>query len=70
MVLRKTKGYQDIDGSTVGASNSMSEPIDNVAQNIEMASVSVVPDGNLGFSNLLHLEKYSRFRYIYGYPSS
>ncbi|RZC40912.1 synaptic vesicle 2-related protein [Asbolus verrucosus] len=47
MVLRRSKGYQDIDGSTNQPSNSRSELVDPdnaIPQDIEMASVSVVPD--------------------------
>lgn len=54
MVLRRSKGYQDIDGSAGSSSQPSStrpsELIDSdntLPQDIEMASVSVVPDGNL-----------------------
>lgn len=45
MVLKRSK-YQDIDGNV--APQSRDEPVDpdtTVPQEIEMASVSVVPDG-------------------------
>ncbi|XP_044264934.1 synaptic vesicle 2-related protein isoform X1 [Tribolium madens] len=47
MVLRRSKGYQDIDGSTSSAPNSRTElptAENGLPQDIEMASVSVVPD--------------------------
>jgi hypothetical protein len=47
MVLRRSKGYQDIDGSTSQTAVTRSEPADGdneLPQDIEMASVSVVPD--------------------------
>lgn len=46
MVLKRTKGYQDIDGnSAVQPRNEPVDPDTTVPQEIEMASVSVVPDG-------------------------
>lgn len=42
MGLRKTTGYQDIEGDT---RTELCDPDLGVAQEIEMASVSVVPDG-------------------------
>ncbi|XP_066262466.1 synaptic vesicle 2-related protein isoform X4 [Euwallacea similis] len=45
MVLKRTKGYQDIDGNTT--TQSRNEPVDPdaiIPQEIEMASVAVVPD--------------------------
>lgn len=42
MGLRKTAGYQDIEGDS---RNELPDPDLGVAQEIEMASVSVVPDG-------------------------
>lgn len=51
MVLKRSKGYQDIDGgSGSNPSATTSELVDPdtvIPQEIEMASVSVVPDGNL-----------------------
>ncbi|XP_048523169.1 synaptic vesicle 2-related protein [Dendroctonus ponderosae] len=45
MVLKKTKGYQDIDGNlTLPISKGLVDPDTTVPQEIEMASVSVVPD--------------------------
>lgn len=49
MVLKRSKGYQDIDGN----SQTRDAPVDpdtTIPQEIEMASVSVVPDGNLLYS--------------------
>lgn len=43
MGLRKTSGYQDIEGDS---RSELPDPDMGVAQEIEMASVSVVPDGN------------------------
>ncbi|XP_066146948.1 synaptic vesicle 2-related protein isoform X1 [Euwallacea fornicatus] len=45
MVLKRTKGYQDIDGNSTAQSRN--EPVDPdtiIPQEIEMASVAVVPD--------------------------
>lgn len=42
MGIRKTRGYQDIEGVS-GA--ELPDPDMGVTQEIEMASVSVVPDG-------------------------
>lgn len=56
MVLKKTKGYQDIDGNlSLPISNGLVDPDTTVPQEIEMASVSVVPDGKilLSFSFIL-----------------
>lgn len=60
MVLKRTKGYQDIDGGS-GASGSnpsasTSELVDPdvvIPQEIEMASVSVVPDGNYNYKSII-----------------
>lgn len=52
MVLKRTKGYQDIDGSTKTepstspTTSHLGDPDATLPQEIEMASVSVVPDGN------------------------
>lgn len=49
MVFKKSKGYQDIDGSTLnsfGSGSELPDPDLGVTQEIEMASVSVVPDGS------------------------
>lgn len=46
MVLRRSKGYQDIDGSSSQVSSQPELPPNGLPQDIEMASVSVVPDGN------------------------
>lgn len=49
MVLKRSKGYQDIDGNSEPSSSLQNRQNDsentNVGQDIEMASVSVVPDG-------------------------
>lgn len=50
MVLKRSRGYQDIDGTTTDESASrnneqLPDPDTTVPQEIEMASVSVVPDG-------------------------
>lgn len=62
MVLKRTKGYQDIDGGsgTSGSipSASTSELVDPdvvIPQEIEMASVSVVPDGKYNFNSNVHI---------------
>lgn len=44
MGIRKTSGYQDIEGDS---RSELPDPDLGVAQEIEMASVSVVPDGIL-----------------------
>lgn len=46
MVLKRSKGYQDIDANN-GSQSSTNPRMDtnNIPQDIEMASVSVVPDG-------------------------
>ncbi|KAF2898789.1 hypothetical protein ILUMI_07383 [Ignelater luminosus] len=44
MVLRRSRGYQDIDGSTGSSRTELPDPDSGVTQEIEMASVSVVPD--------------------------
>ena len=52
MVLRRSKGYQDIDGSTSTAPttrNELNDDDNSLPQDIEMASVSVVPDGKQEF---------------------
>lgn len=46
MVLRRARGYQDIDGLTGSSRTELPDPDSGVTQEIEMASVSVVPDGN------------------------
>lgn len=54
MVLKRSK-YQDIDGNV--APQSRDEPVDpdtTVPQEIEMASVSVVPDGNYSVFTIKH----------------
>lgn len=43
MKMRRSKGYQDLDDGAVGPRSSVS-PMPP-AQEIEMASVTVVPDG-------------------------
>lgn len=48
MVFKKSRGYQDLDGSTINnnfGSSVLPDPDSGVTQEIEMASVSVVPDG-------------------------
>lgn len=51
MVLKRSRGYEDIENSSTSVSNRQPEPDNVVPQEIEMASVSVVPDGKR-FSNL------------------
>lgn len=48
MVLKRSHGYQDIDGSTgepQSRNEQLPDPETTLPQEIEMASVSVVPDG-------------------------
>ena len=45
MVLKKSKGYQDIEGSTSDNRIELQDPDVTVTQEIEMASMSVIPDG-------------------------
>lgn len=48
MVFKRSRGYQDIDGlSSHGTSmrTQLPDPDSTLSQDIEMASVSVVPDG-------------------------
>lgn len=47
MVLKRSKGYQDIEGSSTETRNEVPDPDSVITQEIEMASMSVVPDGNL-----------------------
>ncbi|XP_022913065.1 synaptic vesicle 2-related protein [Onthophagus taurus] len=44
MVLKRNKGYQDIEGSSTDARNEIPDPDTVITQEIEMASMSVVPD--------------------------
>lgn len=53
MVLKRSRGYQDIEDSsnisqTYGR-NELPDPDTTMPQEIEMASVSVVPDGSNSF---------------------
>lgn len=43
MVTKRSKGYEDLDGNNEPNVNHDLDPV--VPQEIEMASVSVVPDG-------------------------
>lgn len=52
MVLKKSRGYQDIEGSSSEARNGLPDPDTTVTQEIEMASMSVVPDGMLSSFNI------------------
>lgn len=47
MVLKRSHGYQDIDSTTNDSQirNELPDPETSLPQEIEMASVSVVPDG-------------------------
>jgi len=68
MVLKRSK-YQDIDGNV--APQSRDEPVDpdtTVPQEIEMASVSVVPDGKW-VNHIEHSLLPMVSRYVYGYSS-
>lgn len=50
MVTRRTKGYEDLDDNNGSLSSNVSPELDQnsvIPQEIEMASVSVVPDGNI-----------------------
>lgn len=74
MVLKRSKGYQDIDGgSGSNPSTSTSELVDPdtvIPQEIEMASVSVVPDGNLTSRKKIYIVyDFLFFRYIYSNTS-
>lgn len=53
MVLKRSKGYEDIDGQTAAAQNDVAPTESGPPQEIEMASVSVVPDGKWGFESVL-----------------
>lgn len=74
MVLKRSRGYEDIDGQTASATvqndNSRNEPVP--PQEIEMASVSVVPDGIVIFNNSFELNLIMRMisRYFYCNTSS
>lgn len=72
MVIRRSRGYQDIEGSTNSSLNSRTELPDpdlGVTQEIEMASVSVVPDGKLYLRKFIHLLRHQFYRYFYGHSS-
>lgn len=68
MVVTKSRGYQGIEGNTSENRNEVPDPDDTtVPQEIEMASMSVVPDGRI---NVILKELYStfnqfHFRHIY-----
>lgn len=51
MVLKRTKGYEDLDDNNESLPPSVSPELDPntivMPQEIEMASVSVVPDGKI-----------------------
>lgn len=50
MVLKRSNGYQDLDGGaseTTSRNEQLPDPDTSLPQEIEMASVSVVPDGIL-----------------------
>lgn len=70
MVLKRSKGYQDIEG-TSEPSSSLENASENASlgQDIEMASVSVVPDGKFCSTIRIIRTDSSHFRHIYGYTS-
>lgn len=72
MVLKRTRGYQDIDGISAGNVNRNGNDAENVTQEIEMASVAVVPDGTVIYSSYnFYVFCISVFyRYFYGNTSS
>lgn len=45
MVTKRTKGYEDLDNNGFNINRGL-DPESVVPQEIEMASVSVIPDGN------------------------
>lgn len=54
MGLLRSKGYQDMDAentSNISGNNILVDPDYQIPQEIEMASVSVVPDGNFIFTH-------------------
>lgn len=71
MVLKRSRGYEDIENSSTSppVANNRQPELDNVVpQEIEMASVSVVPDGKILSHKVYfsHLWIPKTCRYIHG----
>lgn len=66
MVVKRSRGYQDIEDSSNNSQtygrNELPDPDTIVPQEIEMASVSVVPDGNYTFRRLFELINFVVFK--------
>lgn len=74
MLTKRAKGYEDLDAQQGSFPSSNSQDLDPnwvMPQEIEMASVSVVPDGKICLTNCINkILEILYFRYIYCNTSS